>query len=94
MQSRSIFLHRLYQQKFDADLTASSVVIGDKIRQIRKKDKIYLRIIDKGLRLQNLTLTPCFYINIYQKVVYVYFYENIFQDKSTHMVFIFPNTTT
>jgi hypothetical protein len=44
--------------------------------------------------LQSLTLTPYFYKNIYQKVAYVYFYESIFQDKSIHMVFIFPNSTT
>jgi hypothetical protein len=36
--------------------------------------------------LQNLTLTPCFYKSIYQKMVYVYFYEIIFQDKSIYMV--------
>jgi len=32
--------------------------------------------------LQSLTLTPYFYKNIYQNVVYVYFYEDIFHDKS------------
>jgi len=25
-------------------------------------------------------------------MIYVYFYENIFQDKSIHIVFIFPNS--
>ena len=34
--------------------------------------------------LQSLTLTFYFYKNIYQEVVYVYFYESIFQDKSTN----------
>jgi hypothetical protein len=32
MQSRSIFLHRPYQQKFDVELKSSSVVIRNKIR--------------------------------------------------------------
>ena len=44
--------------------------------------------------LQSITLTPCFYKNIYQKVIYVYFYESIFQDKSIYMAFTFPNSTT
>jgi hypothetical protein len=44
--------------------------------------------------LQSITLTLFFYKNIYLKVIYVYFYENIFQDKSIHIVFIFPNLTT
>ena len=42
--------------------------------------------------LQSLTLTSYFYINIYPKVIYLYFYEGIFQDKSIHMVFIFWNS--
>jgi len=44
-------------------------------------------------RSPTLTLTSYFYKNIYQKVVYVYFYESIFQDKFIHMVFIFLNST-
>jgi hypothetical protein len=46
--------------------------------------------------LQSLALTSCFYKNIYQKVEkwYIYFYESIFQEKSIHMVFTFPNSTT
>jgi hypothetical protein len=45
--------------------------------------------------LQNTTLTSCFYKkNIYEKVIYVYFYESIFQDKSIHIIFIFANSTT
>jgi hypothetical protein len=43
--------------------------------------------------LQNTTLTSCFYKNIYQKVIYVYFYESIFQDKSIHTIFTFLNST-
>ena len=43
--------------------------------------------------LQNTILTTCYYKNIYEKVVYVYFYENIFQDKSIHIIFIFANST-
>ena len=39
--------------------------------------------------LQNLTLTSYFYKNIYHKVIYLYIYESIFQNKSIHMVFIF-----
>jgi hypothetical protein len=44
--------------------------------------------------LQSITLTLFFYKNIYLKVIYVYFYESIFQDKSIHIVFTFPNLTT
>jgi hypothetical protein len=44
--------------------------------------------------LQNTTLTSCFYKNIYWKVIYVYFYESIFQDKSIHIFFTFSNSTT
>ena len=44
--------------------------------------------------LQNTTLTTCYYKNIYEKVVYVYFYESIFQDKSIHIIFTFANSTT
>ena len=44
--------------------------------------------------LQNITLTTYFYKYIYQKMIYVNFCENIFQDKSIHMVFIFSNSTT
>jgi hypothetical protein len=44
--------------------------------------------------LQNTTLTFCFYKNIYQKVICVYFYESIFQDKSIHIIFTFSNSTT
>jgi len=43
--------------------------------------------------LQNTTLIFRFYKNIYQNVIYVYFYENIFQDKSIHIIFIFSNST-
>ena len=39
--------------------------------------------------LQSLTLTSYFCKNIYHKVIYLYFYESIFQDKSTHMIFVF-----
>ena len=42
---------------------------------------------------QNIILTPCYYKNIYRKVRYVYFYENIFQDKSIHIIFTFANST-
>ena len=41
--------------------------------------------------LQSLTLTSYFYKNIYRKVIYLYFYESIFQDKFIHMVFVFWN---
>ena len=44
--------------------------------------------------LQNTTLTSYFYKNIYWKVIYVYFYESIFQDKSIHIIFTFSNSTT
>ena len=44
--------------------------------------------------LQNLTLTSYFYKNIYHKMIYLYFYESIFQDKSIHIVFVFWNSTT
>jgi hypothetical protein len=37
--------------------------------------------------LQNITLTSLFYKNIYRKVIYVYFYENDFQNKSIDMIF-------
>jgi hypothetical protein len=39
--------------------------------------------------LQSITLTLFFYKNIYLKVIYVYFYESIFQDKSIHIIFTF-----
>ena len=39
--------------------------------------------------LQNLTLTSYFYKNIDRKVIYLYFYESIFQDKSIHTIFVF-----
>ena len=42
--------------------------------------------------LQGLTLTSYFYKNIYRKVIYLYFYESIFQDKSIHMVFLYFET--
>jgi len=44
--------------------------------------------------LQSITLSSYFYKNIYGKMIYVYLYESIFQDKSIHMVFTFPNLTT
>jgi len=44
--------------------------------------------------LQNTTLTSYFSKNIYQKVIYVYFYKSIFQDKSIHIIFIFSNSIT
>jgi len=37
--------------------------------------------------LQNTTLTSYFFKNIYKKVIYINFYENIFQDKSIHIIF-------
>jgi hypothetical protein len=37
--------------------------------------------------LQNTTLTSLFYKNIYWKVIYVYFYENDFQNKYIDMIF-------
>jgi len=43
--------------------------------------------------LQNLILTFYFYKNIYQKVVYIYFYGSIFQNKFIHIFFIFLNLT-
>jgi hypothetical protein len=42
--------------------------------------------------LQNTTLTSFFYKNIYWKVIYVYFYENGFQNKSIDMIFTFVNS--
>ena len=44
--------------------------------------------------LQNISLTSYFYQNIYQKVIYVYFYESNFVDKFIHIIFIFSNSTT
>jgi hypothetical protein len=41
--------------------------------------------------LQNITLTSLFY-NFFRKVIYVYFYENDFQDKSIDMIFTFLNS--
>ena len=43
--------------------------------------------------LQSLTLTFYFYKNIYHKIVYLYFNESVFQEKSIHMVFVFWNST-
>jgi len=43
---------------------------------------------------QSLTLTLYFYKNIYQKLIYEYFYESIFKDKFIHMIFTFLNSTT
>ena len=43
--------------------------------------------------LQDVTLTSYFYKNIYRKVIYLYFYECIFQDKFIHMIFVFWNST-
>ena len=62
--------------------------------------KLYSLHVDKrsllgqGHGLQNITLTLCYYKNIYRKVIYVDFYENIFQDKSIHIIFTFVNSTT
>ena len=39
--------------------------------------------------LQRLNLTSYFYKNICRKMIYLYFYESIFQDKYIHMVFVF-----
>ena len=39
--------------------------------------------------LQSLTLISYFYKKIYRNVIYLYFYENIFQDKSIHIIFAF-----
>ena len=39
-------------------------------------------------------MTSYFYKNIYHKIIYLYFCESIFQDKSIHMVFVFRNSTT
>ena len=39
--------------------------------------------------LQSLTLTSYFYKNIYRKVIYLYFYESIFQNKYIHMIFYY-----
>ncbi len=44
--------------------------------------------------LQNTILTSCFYKYIYWKVIYIYFYESIFQDKSIHIIFTFSNSIT
>jgi hypothetical protein len=41
--------------------------------------------------LQNTTSTSCYYKQI---VMYVYFYESIFEDKSIHIVFTFTNLKT
>jgi hypothetical protein len=38
-------------------------------------------------------LTSYCYKNICRIVMYVYFYESIFQDKSIHLVFTFANST-
>jgi hypothetical protein len=50
------------------------------------------RVFRQRHGLQSITLTLVFYKNIYSKVIYVYFYESIFQDKSIHIVFTFPNS--
>jgi hypothetical protein len=42
---------------------------------------------------QSTALTSLFYQNIYWKVIYVYFYESNFQDKSIYMIFTFSNST-
>jgi hypothetical protein len=44
--------------------------------------------------LPNTILTSCYYKKIYRIVMYVYFYENIFEGKSIHIVFTFINLTT
>jgi hypothetical protein len=41
--------------------------------------------------LQNTTLTSLFYKYIYSKVIFVYFYENDFQNKSIDVIFTFLN---
>jgi len=38
---------------------------------------------------QNLTLTSYFYKNIYRKLIYLYFYKSVFQDKSIYIEFVF-----
>ena len=43
----------------------------------------------QGHGLQSLTLTSYFYKNIYHNIIYLYFFESIFQDKSIHIVFVF-----
>jgi hypothetical protein len=43
---------------------------------------------------QNTTLTSLFYKNLYWKVIYVYSYENDFEDKYIYMIFKFSNSAT
>jgi hypothetical protein len=43
--------------------------------------------------LQNTTLTSCHYKTIYQRVIYLYFYESIFKDKYIRIVFASANST-
>jgi hypothetical protein len=42
--------------------------------------------------LQNTSLTSIFYKNIYWKVIYVYFYENGFQNEYIDMIFTILNS--
>ena len=69
--------------------------MGDRLILITK----YSLRIGKGSRLgqrhslQNTTLTSYFLKNIYRKVIYVNFYESIFQDKSIHIIFTFVIST-
>jgi len=48
------------------------------------------KVILERTRSPKHNLTSYFYKkNIYHKVIYLYFYEIIFQEKSIHMVFVF-----
>jgi hypothetical protein len=43
---------------------------------------------------QSTTLTSLIYKNIYWKVIYVYYHEINFQDKSIYTIVTFSNSTT
>ena len=76
---------------FNNDKSAEAAAASNKTYSLRAGKRSRL-----GQRhgLQNITLTPCHYKNIYRKVRYLYFYESIFQDKSIHIIFTFVNSTT
>ena len=70
------------------------------LRKITQSKSNYLLYKNEMLVMPNILSLTCICFNfaslilgtdknIYQKVIYGYFYENIFQDKSSHMVFFF-----
>jgi hypothetical protein len=54
-----------------------------------------LKVVQDSDTVSKTQLWPLVFIkNIYEKLIYVYFYESIFQDKYIHIILTFANSTT